>query len=205
MLIPDFVTTYQKRFIECIENVKVYDNEGVEMPFSDGISRSVELLLTIERQGKKLMLVGNGGSAAIASHMALDFWKNANVKATAFNDTSLLTALANDYSYAEVFSKSVEMFADEGDALMAISSSGNSQNIVNAAVSANRKGINVITLSGFSPENNLKSKGAINFYVAAESYGFVETAHAYIIHVILDAKLYCVDKVNIFDRNKKMS
>ena len=121
MLIPDFVTTYQKRFIECIENVKVYDNEGVEMPFSDGISRSVELLLTIEKQGKKLMLVGNGGSAAIASHMALDFWKNANVKANAFNDTSLLTALANDYSYEEVFSKSVEKFADMGDALMAIS------------------------------------------------------------------------------------
>jgi len=204
MLIPDFVTTYQKRFIECIENVKVYDNEGVEMPFSDGISRSVELLLTIEKQGKKLMLVGNGGSAAIASHMALDFWKNANVKATAFNDTSLLTALANDYSYEEVFSKSVEKFADMGDALMAISSSGNSQNIVNAAVSANRKGIDVITFSGFSPENNLKSKGAINFYVAAEAYGFVETTHAYIIHVILDAKMYCLDKVNIFDRNKKI-
>lgn len=204
MLIPDFVATYQKRFTDCIENIKVYDNQGVEMSFSDGISRSVELLLAIEKQGKKLMLVGNGGSAAIASHMALDFWKNAHVKATAFNDSSLLTALANDYSYAEVFSKSIETFGEQGDALMAISSSGNSENVVNAALAANRKQIDVITFSGFSLDNKLKQQGAINFYVVAESYGLVETAHAYIIHAILDAKLYCVDKVNIFDRNKKM-
>jgi len=204
MLIPDFVSTFQKLFVDCIENVKVFDNEGVEMSFNDGISRSVELLLAIEKQGKKLMLVGNGGSAAIASHMALDFWKNAHVKATAFNDSSLLTALANDYSYAEVFSKAIEMFGEQGDALMAISSSGNSENVVNAALAANRKQIDVITFSGFATDNKLKPQGAINFYVGTESYGLVETAHAYIIHVILDAKLYCIDKVNIFDRNKKM-
>ena len=119
------------------------------------------------------------GSAAIASHMALDFWKNANVKAVAFNDASLLTALANDYSYAEVFSKSIEVFGDAGDALMAISASGNSQNIVNAAVSAKQKDIDVITFSGFSLDNKLKQQGAINFYVPSESYGLVETAHAY--------------------------
>jgi D-sedoheptulose 7-phosphate isomerase len=204
MLIPDFIATYQKRFTDCIENVKVFDQEGIEMSFSDGISRSVELLLAIEKQGKKLMLVGNGGSAGITSHMALDFWKNANVKATAFNDASLLTALANDYSYEEVFSKSIEMFGDAGDALMAISASGNSQNIVNAAISAKNKGVDVVTFSGFSPDNKLKSKGTINFYVDAQSYGLVETAHAYIIHVILDAKLFCVNNVDIFDRNKKM-
>ena len=147
------------------------------------------------------MLVGNGGSAGITSHMALDFWKNGKVKALAFNDPSLLTALGNDIGYEFVFSKSVEMFGDKGDLLIAISSSGNSPNIINASIEARNKGCKVITLSGFSLDNKLIKLGDYNFYVDSYSYGIVEVLHTLMIHNLLDEKLYSIDNIDIHNKN----
>jgi len=149
-------------------------------------------------------MVGNGGSASICSHMTVDYWKNGNIRSTAFNDSSLLTTVSNDYSYAEVFSKTIEMFADEGDMLYCISSSGKSVNILNGADAALKKNCNVITFSGFSEDNPLRKKGMFNFYVPAVSYGYCEILHLFIIHAILDAKMYCNDGVDIFNANKKL-
>src|SRR5258706_508486 len=116
------------------------------------------MLKKVQLQNKKLMMVGNGGSASICSHMAVDYWKNGNIKSTAFNDSSLLTTVSNDYSFAEVFSKTIEMFGEEGDMLYCISSSGKSVNILNAANEALKKKCNVITFSGFSGDNPLRKK-----------------------------------------------
>lgn len=118
--------------------------------------------------------------------MAIDFWKNGRIKATAFNDSSLLTCIANDYGYEYVFEKPIEMFADEGDVLFAISSSGNSKNILNGTDMAVKKNCAVITLSGFKEENPLRLKGVINFYVPSNIYGIVELVHQHICHLILD-------------------
>lgn len=147
-------------------------------------------------------MVGNGGSAGIASHMAVDYWKNGGVKATAFNDSSLLTCIANDLSYAEVFAKPIETFADKGDVVFCISSSGNSENILNAANQALKSNCTVVTFSGFSKENSLRKLGNLNFYVPSHSYGFAEIIHNLIIHNILDAKLYCFDKKDVFNKNQ---
>ena len=147
-------------------------------------------------------MVGNGGSASIASHQSVDYWKNGGIRASAFNDSSLLTCLSNDYSYAEVFSKAVEMFGEEGDMIYCISSSGKSQNILNAAKSAKEKKCTVITFSGFEESNPLRKEGELNFYVPDFSYGFVEILHLFIIHSILDAKMYCHDGVDIFYKNQ---
>lgn len=141
--------------------------------------------------GHRVFFIGNGGSAGITSHMAIDYTKNGNIRAMALNDASALTCLSNDYSYEEVFSKQIEYQARKGDIMFAISSSGNSKNILNACLSARNMGCIVYTLSGFGAENKLRKLGDLNFYVPAKigEYGFVEVAHTAILHCILDLSM----------------
>jgi D-sedoheptulose 7-phosphate isomerase len=136
--------------------------------------------------GNKLIFFGNGGSAAIASHMATDYSKNGNIRSLALNDGSMLTCLGNDLGYDRVFSKQIELHARLGDLLIAISSSGRSANILNAVKAARITNCKVVTLSGFTADNPLRCLGDINFYIASDSYGFVEIGHLTICHAILD-------------------
>jgi D-sedoheptulose 7-phosphate isomerase len=154
--------------------------------FHDGVEAACHLIVTQSKGGKKLMFIGNGASASIASHMSTDFWKNGGMRATAFNDSSLLTCIGNDYGYRHLFEKPVEMFAESGDILVAISSSGKSENILRGVQAARGKGCKVITMSGFQKDNPLLQLGDINFYVPADEYGPVEILHTAICHGILD-------------------
>jgi len=203
MKINSFVNNYYSSFRNAIADIVVTDGRHKEIDFSIATEKIVAMLEKAIKENKKVMMVGNGGSAAIASHQAVDYWKNGKIKSTAFNDSSLLTCLSNDYSYAEVFSKAVEMFGDQGDILFCISSSGKSHNILNAAAEAKKKKCSVITFSGFEKGNPLRKAGICNFYVPSKSYGFVEIIHLLIIHSILDAKMYCRDGVDVFEKNKK--
>jgi len=133
----------------------------------------------------KIMFVGNGGSAAIAEHMATDYTKAGRMRAQAFNSGSLLTCLANDYSFEEVFSRAVKMYADENDILVVISSSGRSRNVLRAA-EAGQERCCVVTLSGFHQDNPLRQLGYYNIYVPSLRYGTVEIAHYMILHALLD-------------------
>ena len=144
------------------------------------------LIKRIRQKNKKIIFIGNGGSASIASHQAVDYWKNGHIKAIAFNDSSLLTCISNDYGYENVFSTPMEKFADKGDLLFAISSSGGSKNILNGVKAAKKKRCFIVTLSGFSSKNPLRKSGDINFYVRSDSYGIVEITHLAICHSILD-------------------
>jgi D-sedoheptulose 7-phosphate isomerase len=136
--------------------------------------------------GKKLMFVGNGGSAGLASHLAIDFSKNGGLRALAFNDASALTCLGNDYGYQHVFAKQIEFHAQPGDLLIAISSSGRSPNILAAVAAARTLQVGVVTFSGFEPDNDLRRAGDVNFYVGSSEYGLVEVAHLSLCHAILD-------------------
>jgi D-sedoheptulose 7-phosphate isomerase len=136
--------------------------------------------------GNKLIFIGNGGSAAIASHMAADFSKNGNIRSLALNDSSMLTCLSNDLGYDQVFAKQVELHARPGDLIIAISSSGRSKNILNAVIAARNANCEAVTLSGFTSENPLRRLGDINFYIDSDRYGFVEIGHLTICHAILD-------------------
>lgn len=136
--------------------------------------------------GNKLIFVGNGGSAAIASHMATDYSKNGDIRSLALNDSSMLTCLGNDLGYDQVFAKQIEMHARPGDVVIAISSSGRSANILNAVNAARAAKCKVVTLSGFAADNPLRALGDINFYIASDRYGFVEIGHLTICHAILD-------------------
>lgn len=167
--------------------VEATDGAGARLGFERGFAAGVELIQTQTGGGRKLIFIGNGGSAAIASHQAVDYWKNGGMRAIAFNDSSLLTCIGNDYGYAQVFEKPVEMFADEGDVLIAISSSGRSENIHRGARAARERQCRVITMSGFAPDNPLRRLGELNFYVPSRSYGEVEITHLAICHAMVDS------------------
>jgi D-sedoheptulose 7-phosphate isomerase len=139
--------------------------------------------------GNKIIFVGNGGSAGIASHLAIDFSKNGGLRALAFNDPAALTCLSNDLGYENVFSKQIDFHARSGDLLMAISSSGRSPNILGAVKTARERNCKIVTYSGFTEDNDLRKWGDVNFYVRSREYGFVEVAHLALCHAILDIDL----------------
>ena len=167
-------------------SVEVTDLGQGRLELSHGVLTAVDLIATQTAVGRKVMFIGNGGSAAIASHQAVDFWKNGGMRAVAFNDSSLLTCIGNDFGYPQVFVKPVEMFADAGDVLVALSSSGRSENILSAVNTARKKECKVITMSGFAANAPLRLMGDLNFYVASDSYGHVEIVHLTLCHCILD-------------------
>ncbi len=135
---------------------------------------------------KRLVVIGNGGSAAIAIHTLTDYANAGGLRTVDFMSPSLLTCMANDYGFENVFAKPIEIWADAGDILFAISSSGKSPDILKACQAAREKGCIIYTFSGFDPGNPLRSQGRLNFYVPSTHYGFVELAHQTLIHCILD-------------------
>jgi D-sedoheptulose 7-phosphate isomerase len=169
-----------------MESIRVTDMEGKGMDFYHGVQEAGTLIKAQTEAGRKLMFIGNGASAAISSHMSTDFWKNGGMRAVAFNDGSLLTCMGNDFGYGHVFEKPIEMFADPGDVLVAVSSSGRSENILLGVSAARGRDCKVVSLSGFEPDNPLSSMGDLNFYVPVKAYGPVEVLHHAVCHCILD-------------------
>ncbi len=168
-----------------IGGIRVTDSAGGQMEFYRGIEAVTAMIQSLSG-GSKLMFIGNGGSAAISSHMAVDFWKNGGIRAVAFNDSSLLTCVGNDCGYGSIFERPIRMFAGAGDILVAISCSGRSENILLGVNAARKAGCNVVTLSGFDRDNPLSALGDYNFYVPSHSYGPVEIIHHSICHCIFD-------------------
>lgn len=181
------VISYFDGLEDIFSKVTVTDAEKNEFGLSKGIEKAIGLITFQSAKGNKVIFIGNGGSASIASHMAIDFWKNGGMKAVCFNDSAQLTCLSNDYGYQHVFEKPIKIFAQKGDVLVAISSSGRSENILKAVSAAREMGCKVITMSGFNSDNALYfSGGDINFYVPSLSYGYVEIVHLCFCHCILD-------------------
>lgn len=173
-------------FGELLLKIQAVDHKNNGLDFDQAINQIIKLISLRKKRSNKIIIIGNGGSASIASHIATDFLKNLRIPALAFNDASLLTCLSNDLGYEKVFSLPIGIIARKGDILFAISSSGKSKNILNAVAEAKRKNCFVVTLSGFSPGNPLRRMGNINFYVPSPSYGAVEIAHLAICHAIVD-------------------
>jgi len=165
--------------LECSQQAEAMDLET-------GVQEILAIFQSLGRLDKKIIFVGNGGSAAIASHMAIDYWNNTGVPALCFNDGAQLTCLGNDYGFRTVFAQAIQIFARPGDVLVAISSSGQSENILQAVGAALQIGCTVLTLSGFSPQNLLREQGHFNIYCASQEYGFVELAHEMFLHMLVD-------------------
>ena len=138
------------------------------------------------KAGRKVIFCGNGGSAAMASHCSVDLTKNAGVRAINFNEADLITCFANDYGYEQWTQKALEFYADDGDIVVLISSSGNSQNIVNAANYATKRGLDLVTLSGFDKENKLNQIDAVKLWVNSKAYNIIEMTHHIWLLAIVD-------------------
>tara|TARA_Y100000310_G_scaffold121619_1_gene120359 strand:+ start:97 stop:663 length:567 start_codon:yes stop_codon:yes gene_type:complete len=139
--------------------------------------KAKELFEQTNSNGGKIIVAGNGGSAAIASHCSVDLTKNAGIKAINFNEADLITCFSNDYGFEAWLSKALDFYADNSDVVVLISSSGNSINILKAADKALELGLDLVTFSGFSSSNFLCDKGMINFWVDSEAYNVVEMTH----------------------------
>jgi D-sedoheptulose 7-phosphate isomerase len=169
-----------------LRDIQVSDGKKNALGAVAGIEQAAVLIEAQTSAGHKIMFIGNGASAAISSHQATDFWKTGGMRAIAFNDASLLTCISNDFGYRHVFEKPIEMFGAKGDVLVAISSSGQSENILRGVDAGKERGCEILTLSGFASDNRLRGKGSLNFYVSSNSYGHVEVVHHAICHCILD-------------------
>lgn len=141
-------------------------------------------------QGKHVMICGNGGSAALASHLACDLQKGIGgscqkkLRAIAFTDgMPTITAWANDTEYANIFAEQVETWAGSGDVLIAISASGNSTNVLRAVEVAKAHGVTTIGLSGFDG-GKLATMVDKSFVVASHNMQYVEDIHTVLSHLI---------------------
>lgn len=159
---------------------------GMKSVSHEDLIKVSEKIKAVSNAGHKLIIAGNGGSAAMASHVSVDFTKAAGIRAINFNEADLLTCFANDYGYDRVFEKAVEFYGDEGDLLILISSSGSSENVVNAAQRAKKLGMEIITFSGFNRENPLRQLGDINFWIDSRAYNIVEMTHHIWLLAIVD-------------------
>jgi D-sedoheptulose 7-phosphate isomerase len=182
-----------RRYIDTLaallRDTEVTGRDRAPVPLDDGIGWMRQAARETHGRGNKIMFIGNGGSAGIASHLAIDFSKNGGLRAMAFNDAAALTCLANDLGYENVFSEQIALHARAGDLLVAISSSGASASILNAVAAARAGGARVATLSGFTADNPLRRTGDVNFFVRSDAYGFVEVAHLALCHAVLDIEL----------------
>ncbi len=144
------------------------------------------LIKAASDSSKKIILVGNGGSAAMASHVAVDLTKAAQVRAINFNEADLITCFANDYGFEQWVVEALVAYADPGDLVILISSSGQSRNLINGAIQARKMGLKLVTLSGFDKENPLRKFGDVELWVNNSSYNIVEMTHHIWLVAIVD-------------------
>ena len=136
---------------------KEYESNIKPSCLFDNLILTKELFEATSKNGNKVIFSGNGASAAIASHAALDFTKQGKIKSSTFHDSALITAYSNDYGYEKWLAKVLESHMHKGDSLVLISVSGESPNIIEAAKYAKYKGIKLVTFTGKNENNSLKA------------------------------------------------
>lgn len=175
-----------------LARTQVTDPRGQTLGLDAGCERAVGLILAARRSARAVFCIGNGGSAAIASHLQIDLAKAVGLRSLCFQDPPTLTALTNDLGYEHVYEVPLRQWASAGDLLIAISSSGQSENILRGVEAAVSLGCHAVTLSGFEADNPLRRGGSINIYVPSSEYGYVEVAHQAIAHLLTDTAVAAI-------------
>ncbi len=171
----NFITNYNNKIYELVNSVP-----------TDQIENIIEIIVNTSKNNGTVYIVGNGGSASIASHVSVDFTKTTNIISKTFNDSNLITCFANDFGYENWVKEAVKSYCNNNDTLILISSSGQSLNIINAARYCKESNISLVTLSGFKSDNPLSKIGNENIYINSNSYNFVEMSHHIILVSIVD-------------------
>lgn len=177
------IDSYRKGYADALQR-------AVLQVSSDEMEKLCSIIVETARNDRQILVAGNGGSAAIAEHLCCDWTKGTacqdqpviSSRALTAN-SSVYSAIANDYGFESVFDTQIDFFGREGDLLIAISSSGNSPNILNAVTRAKARGLVVAGFSGFTG-GKLKDAADVSIHVPVSNYGIVEDTHQAVMHVI---------------------
>ena len=175
-----FINNYQMDVSKSID--EIFKNQ------KDKIIRLAESIKNIKRNKGKIIIFGNGGSAATASHFSVDLTKNAKIRAINFNEADLITCLSNDYGHDNWVKKAIEFYIDKNDLVILISTSGNSKNVINAAKFLKKKKFSFFSLTGMK-KNNLLNRISIsknNLWVNNIYYNQIEIVHHLVLLLIID-------------------
>ncbi len=173
-----------ENYIEDFSNVL----SGVKALSSD-LNKICDIFKNNSKNGSKVIICGNGGSAAIASHVSVDLMKNANIRSVNLNEADLITCYSNDYGFSNWIKEALIKLSDKNDTVVLISSSGNSENLVRAAEWCKENKITTITLTGMSENNKLKnvSRNNLNIWIDSTAYNYIENIHQIILLSVVDA------------------
>lgn len=183
----DNFLAYSQQFQGILAQAQATDGNNIRMSIEHSLQCMKEVLLSVRSEGKDVYLLGNGGSAALVAHVQTDLVNKCRLRAHILQEPSLLTCMSNDYGYPNAYQELLSRYIRSGDVVLAVSSSGQSANILQACDSAKDNGANVITLSGFAVNNHLRSKGMINIWLPSDDYGMVEVGHQLILHYLSDS------------------
>ena len=167
---------YFKTYHECLEHDSLFQDLYL---FKDLLSKTSE-------SGGQIFFAGNGASAAIASHVALDFTKQASIKSTTFHDPALITAFTNDFGGDFWLSKACQYYVGAKDLAVFISVSGESPNVVEAAKALRERSVPVVSFTGKSAGNSLRRNSDLSFWVNSDAYNIVECIHMIWITTVID-------------------
>ena len=181
-----YFTRYNEALYRALMDTQATDARGSSLEQQPAMECLCVFSKEVSFNSNKQYLVGNGASMAFSDHMAVDWSKNGKVPTHSFSSPSLLTALGNDIGIEQLFASAITTYAAKDDMLIAISSSGNSPNIIEAINAARKKQMRVITFTGLQADNHCRVLGDLNFYVPAKTYGIVECAHQLLLHMWLD-------------------
>ncbi|MDD3313176.1 SIS domain-containing protein [Pseudodesulfovibrio sp.] len=163
--------------------------QGRDASLDEGYGRLSELFSSTREREGTVWWVGNGGSCAMCAHLAQDALNKLRVRSQVLSEPSLMTCMANDFGYEHVYDRPLGRLARPGDCLVAISSSGNSQNIVNCLDYALEAGLAVVTVSAFAPTNTLWNRACdVALYLPWSLYGLVEVGHEALLHAAIECQ-----------------
>lgn len=159
---------------------------------AEEFQKAIDILTDMYKKDKQVFIIGNGGSASTANHFVCDFGKNAVQKKgqrrfriiSLSDNTEKITAFGNDVAFEEIFSEQLENLMNDGDALIVLSASGNSPDLIKACEFAKGKNARIIGLTGFAG-GKVKDFALSNFLVPVESYEIIEDVHLLILHMIV--------------------
>lgn len=196
MLLESVDKSYCEDYLDIIrhglDHTVVTDREGNVISLDDGMEIWALQAYKLQQYSRGLMFFcGNGASASMAEHMSHDWFQNACINTLTCSEISHITAISNDNSYDEVYSYRVKRVLSPNDIFIGISSSGNSANIVKAVIAAKDKNAFTVSVSGKQSDNKIRKMCDLNFYIPLDTYGEVESAHAVLLHMVLD---YYLDK-----------
>ena len=186
-----------KTFDTIIANTTFTNHEGKAQSIEQAYQQIVQLLEKHRAGNGVVYLIGNGGSAAVVSHMLTDFINVCRLRVSTLHDPALITCMSNDYGYDNAFKQALQTMFRKDDILIAVSSSGKSANICNAAKAFKQAGGRVITLTGFNSDNPLRASGDHNFWLNSQDYGFVEVGHLFLLHNLSDRLAHRVKEASL--------